>query len=99
MVRRDIVVIGGSAGAIETLQRMVRGLDDQFSSAIFVVYTAAGSSGYLPRILQKATPQRAAREAHVCGPERCGEEVAGLDDRSGAVRAERKGDRDRSNDC
>ena len=56
MVHRDIVVIGGSAGAIEALQRIVRALDNHFSAAIFIViHTAPGSSGFLPRILQRAT--------------------------------------------
>src|SRR5262245_12679783 len=54
MVHRDIVVVGGSAGAIEALQRIVRDLDNRFCAAIFVViHTAPGSSGFLPHILER----------------------------------------------
>jgi two-component system chemotaxis response regulator CheB len=53
---RDIVVIGGSAGAIEALRRIVRALPAAFPGAIFVVvHMSPESPGVLPSILSRAS--------------------------------------------
>ena len=53
MARRDIVVIGGSAGAIESVSEIVRGLPPDFPAAVFVVVHFPGSvTSALPRILK-----------------------------------------------
>jgi two-component system chemotaxis response regulator CheB len=55
MVGRDIVVIGGSAGSIEAVTEVVRGLPSDFPAAVFVVVHFPGSvSSTLPRILSRA---------------------------------------------
>jgi two-component system, chemotaxis family, protein-glutamate methylesterase/glutaminase len=57
MAGRDIVVIGGSAGSIEAVTEVVRGLPDNFPAAVFVVVHFPGSvSSTLPRILSRAGP-------------------------------------------
>jgi two-component system chemotaxis response regulator CheB len=54
---RDIVVIGGSAGGIEAVTEVVRGLPANFPAAVFVVVHFPGSiSSTLPRILSRAGP-------------------------------------------
>jgi two-component system, chemotaxis family, protein-glutamate methylesterase/glutaminase len=56
-VRRDIVVIGGSAGAIEAVSRVVHGLPGDFPAAVFViVHFPVSASSVLPRILSRAGP-------------------------------------------
>jgi two-component system chemotaxis response regulator CheB len=51
----DIVVIGASAGGIEALSRLLKGLPPKFPAAIFVVlHIAPQSPGYLPEILARA---------------------------------------------
>jgi two-component system, chemotaxis family, protein-glutamate methylesterase/glutaminase len=60
MARRDIVVIGGSAGAIESITEIVRGLPADFPAAVFVVVHFPGSvTSALPRILSRAGALRA----------------------------------------
>jgi two-component system chemotaxis response regulator CheB len=55
--RKDIVVIGASAGGIEALKALVSDLPRDFAASIFVVlHTAAHSPGLLPQILEKAGP-------------------------------------------
>jgi two-component system chemotaxis response regulator CheB len=57
MHTRDIVVIGTSAGGVETLKRLAATLPVDFPAAIFVVlHVPAHSPGYLPAILQKSGP-------------------------------------------
>jgi two-component system, chemotaxis family, protein-glutamate methylesterase/glutaminase len=52
---RDIVLIGGSAGAIEALLHLLRTLPSDFPAAIFVVvHTSAEGSGLLDRVLSRA---------------------------------------------
>lgn len=54
MPRGDIVVIGGSAGAIESVSEIVRGLPRDFDAAVFVVVHFPGSvTSALPRILSR----------------------------------------------
>ena len=55
MPRRDIVVIGGSAGAIEPVSELVRNLPADFPAAIFlVIHFPGGVTSALPRILSRA---------------------------------------------
>lgn len=55
MAGRDIVVIGASAGGIEGVVEVVRGLPSDFSGSIFVVVHFPGSvTSTLPRILSRA---------------------------------------------
>src|SRR4051794_21021148 len=55
LAQRDIVVIGGSAGSIGALQRLVRGLPKDFAGAILaVVHLSPQSGGLLPDILSRA---------------------------------------------
>jgi len=54
---RDIVVIGGSAGGIEALKRVVATLPSQFHASIaIVIHTAADSPGILDQILTQSGP-------------------------------------------
>ncbi|MFL5546723.1 MAG: chemotaxis protein CheB, partial [Gemmatimonadales bacterium] len=57
MAGRDIVVIGGSAGSIEAVAELVRGLPPDFPGSVFVVVHFPGSvTSTLPRILSRAGP-------------------------------------------
>ena len=57
MAGRDIVVIGASAGGIEGIVEVVRGLPSDFPGSIFVVVHFPGSvTSTLPRILSRAGP-------------------------------------------
>jgi two-component system chemotaxis response regulator CheB len=52
---RDIVVVGASAGGIQALLEVVRGLPAEFPAAIFVVvHTSPDVPSVLPRIIQRA---------------------------------------------
>jgi two-component system chemotaxis response regulator CheB len=54
---RDIVVIGGSAGALGVLRTLVSGLPPGFPGAIFVVlHTSPDNPGVLPVVLSKVGP-------------------------------------------
>src|SRR5215216_964210 len=60
MAGRDIVVIGGSAGSIEAVAELVRGLPPDFPGSVFVVVHFPGSvTSTLPRILSRAGPLQA----------------------------------------
>jgi two-component system, chemotaxis family, protein-glutamate methylesterase/glutaminase len=53
----DIIVIGGSAGALAALKTIVRSLPSAFPAAIFVVvHTPADSGSILPVVLGKSGP-------------------------------------------
>jgi two-component system chemotaxis response regulator CheB len=57
MSHRDIIVIGASAGGLEALKQVVKGLNSDLDAAVFVViHTGAGSAGILPEILERAGP-------------------------------------------
>jgi two-component system chemotaxis response regulator CheB len=55
MNKRDIIVIGTSAGGIEALRTLVGGLPQDFNASIFIVlHTAPESPGILAEILARA---------------------------------------------
>jgi two-component system chemotaxis response regulator CheB len=57
MPSHDIIVIGASAGGVETLKALVRGLPADLPAAVFVVvHVAPRGPGYLSGILAKAGP-------------------------------------------
>src|SRR4051812_18934534 len=54
---RDIFVIGASAGGVEALMRLGRGLPPDFPGAVFVVlHLPTGAPSVLPRLLSRAGP-------------------------------------------
>ena len=54
---RDIIVVGASAGGVQTLQELMRGLPADLPAAVFiVVHTSPSSPGILPQILDRAGP-------------------------------------------
>lgn len=57
MSHRDLIVIGASAGGIEAVQQLLRGLPEDLAAAVLVVlHTSAGrSESLLPQILGRAT--------------------------------------------
>jgi two-component system chemotaxis response regulator CheB len=58
--KRDIVVIGASAGGVQALMEIVKGFPNRLSAAVFVViHTSSSSPGVLPEILSRAGPIRA----------------------------------------
>jgi two-component system chemotaxis response regulator CheB len=65
MARHDIIVVGASAGGVEALLRIVRGLSPDMPAAIFVVlHLPAGSQSALPDLLGRAGPLPAAHAQH-----------------------------------
>jgi len=55
--KRDIVVIGASAGGVQALMEIVKGFPARLSAAVFVViHTSSSSPGVLPEILSRAGP-------------------------------------------
>lgn len=71
MAGRDIVVVGGSAGAIEAVVGLVRGLPADFPGSVFVVVHFPGSvTSTLPRIITRAGPllARHARDGEPVAP-------------------------------
>jgi two-component system, chemotaxis family, protein-glutamate methylesterase/glutaminase len=56
-ITRDIVVVGGSAGALSALQTILRGLPGDFPAAILVVvHQAQSMPGRLPDVLGGPLP-------------------------------------------
>jgi two-component system, chemotaxis family, protein-glutamate methylesterase/glutaminase len=63
--RRDIVVIGASAGGIQAVQTLVAGLPADFPASVFVVqHLHAGFSSKLPEILSRRGKLRATHAVH-----------------------------------
>src|SRR5215217_1100749 len=57
MPGRDIIVVGASAGGIEALAELVRGLPEDFPGSVFVVVHFPSSvTSTLPAILSRAGP-------------------------------------------
>src|SRR5687767_8208206 len=55
MAKKDIVVVGASAGGMETLQRLVSHLPEDFGATLFVVqHLPPGLKSILPRVLAGA---------------------------------------------
>lgn len=55
LLKKNIVVIGASAGGIEVLERIISKLPKDFSASIFIVlHTAANSPGVLDFMLERA---------------------------------------------
>ena len=61
----DIVVMGGSAGGVEAMQRIVASFPANLPAAVFVVvHTSPGFDSALPEILSRRTPLKAAHAIH-----------------------------------
>jgi two-component system chemotaxis response regulator CheB len=64
MAGRDIIVIGASAGGVEALSQVVRGLPSGFPASLFVVcHFPPGGRSVLPNILSRSGPLLAAHAA------------------------------------
>lgn len=64
MPRKDIIVIGTSAGGIDALKTLVSELAPAFKASVFIVlHTAPYSPGILPEILERAGPLPASNAA------------------------------------
>jgi|SRR5688572_10488019 len=60
MARKDIVVVGASAGGMEALQKLVSRLPPDLPAAVFIVWhLSPGAKSMLPHILSKAGPLKA----------------------------------------
>lgn len=60
MPKRDIIVIGASAGGIVALRKLVASLPTDFGAAMFIVqHVSAHTVSYLPDILNRSGPLRA----------------------------------------
>jgi two-component system chemotaxis response regulator CheB len=57
MARKDIVVVGASAGGMTALEKLVAGLPKDFAASIFVVWhLSPGVRSVLPQVLTRAGP-------------------------------------------
>jgi two-component system chemotaxis response regulator CheB len=64
MARRDIIVIGTSAGGVQALSEVVHGLPSGFPASLFIVcHFPAGGRSVLPEILSRAGPLLATHPA------------------------------------
>ena len=60
MARKDIVVVGASAGGMEALQKLVSHLPPDLPAALFIVWhLSPGAKSMLPQILSKSGPLKA----------------------------------------
>jgi two-component system chemotaxis response regulator CheB len=65
MPKRDIIVIGASAGGVEAVTRLIKQLPVDLPAALFVVlHISANSKSVLPNILQRAGSLTAAHATH-----------------------------------
>jgi two-component system chemotaxis response regulator CheB len=65
VTKRDIVVIGGSAGGITALRTLIQGLSPDFAGTMFVViHTSPTSPGLLPEILSHVNGLPAQHAVH-----------------------------------
>jgi two-component system chemotaxis response regulator CheB len=56
-IRRDIVVVGASAGGLEALRTVLGGLPDDFPAAVFIVmHLAPESPNLVPQLLDRVGP-------------------------------------------
>jgi two-component system chemotaxis response regulator CheB len=63
--RRDIIVIGASAGGVEALTTLVRDLPPDLPAAVFVVHhVPATGTSILPQLLERAGPLSASHARH-----------------------------------
>jgi two-component system chemotaxis response regulator CheB len=61
----DIIVMGGSAGAVDAMQEIVAAFPENLRAAVFiVVHTAAGFESALPEILARRTRLKATHAIH-----------------------------------
>ena len=61
MAKKDIVVIGTSAGGMEALRELIARLPGDFEASVFVVWhTSPSVPGVLPRLLERQGPLQAA---------------------------------------
>ena len=61
MAKKDIVVVGASAGGMQALERLVAGLPPDLPAAVFVVWhLSPGVKSVLPAVLNRAGPLPAA---------------------------------------
>jgi two-component system chemotaxis response regulator CheB len=73
MARRDIIVVGGSAGGVEATRALVAGLPRDLAAAVFlVIHMPAYAPSALPSVLAAAGPLEA-HHASDGEPIRCGE--------------------------
>jgi two-component system chemotaxis response regulator CheB len=80
-VRRDLVVIGASAGGVDTLRRVVAGLPANLAATVcIVVHIAPSSPSALARILHRAGPLKCS-QASDGDPLRVGEILVAPPDR------------------
>ncbi|HWB53364.1 MAG TPA: chemotaxis protein CheB [Tepidisphaeraceae bacterium] len=57
MAKRDIIVIGASAGGVQMLMQLCRGLPPDLEAALFAaIHTSAGGPGALSAVLDRAGP-------------------------------------------
>ena len=65
MAGRDIVVIGASAGGVQSLREVVSGLSPNLGAAVFVaIHSSADNPGLLPQLLERAGPLPARHPRH-----------------------------------
>jgi two-component system chemotaxis response regulator CheB len=65
MPRRDIIVVGASAGGVEALQSLAGTLPADLPAAVFVVlHVAPRSKSFLPALLNAAGPLRASHASN-----------------------------------